>query len=464
MRSVYSLLIAASAVAAAVAIGCGVTSSPSSGSAKVNVMLSDPATCEAPNGPFSQVWVTITDVKASTNANAGDNDSSFVDLTPGLSSSPKQINLLGIADNQCFLATLGATQEIQAGNYQQIRVMLAPNSATIAGNHCNNGVNCVVLSGGGQAELQLSSEAQTGIKIPSGQIASGQFTVAQGQTKDLDIDFNTCVSIVAEGNGQYRLKPVLHAGEITATQSSINGTILDKATGNPVSGMVTVALEQKDPAGIDRVFMNTSTDSSGGFVFCPLPAGSYDMVIVAQTTGGMAYAPVVITGISPGDTIGKINLQAPTAATTLSGMVTSAGTSGGVPVLVQLGFLQQVSTSLTVTIPLLPNTSQTSTMLSLATVAGTTTNPCPTNTDCVTYKADMAVSPIYAGAWASGGVSLAPLSSAAYVANAIAFEATSSTTRDCSVATPAELTSSPAVAPVASTTVAINTLAFASCQ
>lgn len=464
MRSVLRLSIVAGVFAGAIAIGCGVAGAPSSGSAKVNVMLSDPATCEAPGGPFSQVWVTITDVKASTNANAGDNDSSFVDLTPGLSSSPKQINLLGIADNQCFLATLGATQEIQAGNYQQIRVMLAPNTASISGNHCNNGVNCVVLGDGSQAELQLSSEAQTGIKIPSGQIASGQFTVAQGQTKDLDIDFNTCVSIVAEGNGQYRLKPVLHAGEVTMTQSSINGTILDKATGTPVNGNVTVSLEQKDAGGIDRIFMSTTTDSSGGFVFCPLPAGTYDMVIVAETTGGMAYAPVVITGVSPGDTIGKIDLQAPTAATMLSGMVTSAGSSAGVPVLVQLSFLQQVSSGFSVTIPLLPNTNQSGTMLSLATVAGTTTNPCPANTDCVTYKADMPVSPLYAGAWASGGVALAQISAAAYTADAIAFEATSSTTRDCSVATPAELTSSPAVAPIASTTVSINTLAFTSCQ
>ena len=68
--------------------------------------------------------------------------------------------------------------------------------------------------------LLLSSEAQTGIKIPSGQIAVGAFTIAAGQTKDLDIDFLTCVSIVQEGNGQYRLKPVLHAGEVSTTSVS----------------------------------------------------------------------------------------------------------------------------------------------------------------------------------------------------------------------------------------------------
>lgn len=465
MRSVYLLLAAAAISSSAVLVGCGVTNaSPTAGRSTVNVVLSDPATCQAPNGPFSQVWVTITDVKASTNANAGDNDSSFVDLTPGLSSTPVQIDLLGQANNQCFLASLGSTQELQAGNYQQIRVFLAPNSATISGNKCTTGVNCVILNDGSQSELQLSSEAQTGIKIPSGQIANGQFTIAKGETKDLDIDFNTCISIVAEGNGQYRLKPVLHAGEVSTTSTSINGTILDKATGKAVDGMVIVALEQKDSTGTDRIYMTASADTSGGFVFCPLPSGTYDMVIVAETTAGMAYAPVVITGISPGQTVGNVSLQAPTAAAKLTGMVTSAGTSAGVPVLVQLSFLQQVSSGFSVTIPLLPNTTQSSATLSFATAAGTTTNPCPTNTDCYSYSADMPVSPLYAGAWSSSGAALAQISAAAYTADAIAFEATSSTTHDCSVATPAELTSTPAVTPLAGGSVSISTLTFSSCQ
>jgi len=56
--------------------------------------------------------------------------------------------------------------------------------------------------------LQLSSESKTGIKIPSGQIAGGDFTVGSGEDKDLNIDFNACASVVVQGNGQYRLKPV----------------------------------------------------------------------------------------------------------------------------------------------------------------------------------------------------------------------------------------------------------------
>src|SRR5438105_2865171 len=180
------VLIAIAAVF--IPIGCGnsTTTTLSSGMASANVMLSDPATCQAPKGPFAHVYVTITDVKASVNSNAGDNDSSFVDLTPDLSKSPKQIDLLGQANNQCFLASLGATTQLQAGSYQQIRIFLADNSTNFSGNNCTGSANCVVVSGT-TYPLQLSSESKTGIKIPSGQIANGGFTIAAGQTKDLDI-------------------------------------------------------------------------------------------------------------------------------------------------------------------------------------------------------------------------------------------------------------------------------------
>src|SRR5438094_9443270 len=87
----------------------------------INTTLSDPATCTPPNGNFSHVFVTVVDVKAHTNANAGDNDSGFVDLTPNLHNSPVQVDLLGAASAGCFLAQLGSGTVIPAGTYQQIR-------------------------------------------------------------------------------------------------------------------------------------------------------------------------------------------------------------------------------------------------------------------------------------------------------------------------------------------------------
>src|SRR5262245_49062514 len=174
----------------------------------VNVMLSDPATCSGPQGSISHVFVTITDVQIHASASAGANDAGWIDLTPNLKQNPMQVDLMGQANNRCFLASLGSTTQIQAGTFQQIRIFLASNGATVSGNKCGSTANCVMMSGNASAPqpLMLSSEAQTGIKIPSGQIAGGQFTVAAGETKDLDIDFNACESIVAQGNGQFRLK------------------------------------------------------------------------------------------------------------------------------------------------------------------------------------------------------------------------------------------------------------------
>jgi len=218
------------------------SASPTSGNAFVNVRVSDPATCPGTQGAFSHIYVTIVDVQINSSAGAGNNDAGWIDLTPSLSQNPQQVDPLGVANNQCFLATLGTTTALQPGTYQQIRITLANNRSIVVNNVCGGTVNCVMLSSAPKVAqpLLLSSGAQTGIKIPSGQIAGGQFVISAGETKDLDIDFNACESIVAEGNGQFRLKPVLHAGEVTLTSWSINGTVVDSITSQPIVGGTTV--------------------------------------------------------------------------------------------------------------------------------------------------------------------------------------------------------------------------------
>src|SRR5215467_3662026 len=130
-------------------IGCS-GSSGSSQKAFVNTSISDPPTCSAPSGPYSHVFVTVTDVKIHASANAGPNDSGWVDLTPNLQNNPQQVDLLAQASTECFLAMLGSKTEIQAGSYQQIRVFLATNSTSVSNNQCSaapgNPANCVVLA------------------------------------------------------------------------------------------------------------------------------------------------------------------------------------------------------------------------------------------------------------------------------------------------------------------------------
>src|SRR6266851_9589917 len=91
------------ALAAFFLYGCSSsTSTKSSSPATVNVMVSDPATCSAPQGAFSHIYVTITDVQINASATAGDNDAGWIDLTPSLQQNPQQVDLLGQPNNQCF--------------------------------------------------------------------------------------------------------------------------------------------------------------------------------------------------------------------------------------------------------------------------------------------------------------------------------------------------------------------------
>ena len=128
-------VICTSAIALFVSVfflfSCSSNKSASSSGTTVNIRVSDPATCSGPQGAFSHIYVTVTDVQINASASAGNSDSGWIDLTPSLSQNPQQIDLLGQANNQCFLATLGATTALQPGSYQQIRINLASNSCGI---------------------------------------------------------------------------------------------------------------------------------------------------------------------------------------------------------------------------------------------------------------------------------------------------------------------------------------------
>jgi hypothetical protein len=451
--------------------GTGLRSTTASGTGMVTTTVSDPAACEAPSGPFAHVYVTITDVQASTSASSGNSSSGFVDLTPNLSSAPQQVDLLGEATNHCFLASLGSNVELQAGSYQQFRVLLAPDSAasSISNNPCGAYANCVVLADGSVHDLALSSETKTGIKIPAGQIAGGQFTVAPGKTADLDINFLTCESIVQEGNGTYRLKPVLHAGEVNVTSTSINGTIVSSATHQPLAGgSVIVALEQKDSTGVDRILMTTMADSSGNFSFCPVPSGSYEIVAVGVDGSGVAYSAGVETGVSPGDAAGVIPILPVGQMATIEGSVTSQNSAtppAGTAADIQLSALQtEGSSGLIITIPMLPAATSANAGAYLTAPGGN----CASNTDCADYSLSVPGGYANVGAYTANGATftLAAGAPASYTVDALAFVPQSGGTPDCSkseLQTNQSTTQGSLSATPGSTEMA-TTLAFTGCQ
>jgi len=476
-RSLFA--VCALALAIAVITGCsGGTNTPASTNSMgvINLSVSDPATCSAPQGSFSHVFVTITDVQINASSSAGDNDPSWIDLTPSLKSNPQQVDLLGLTENQCFLAMLGSNTELQPGTYQQIRVILADNSTTIANNNCKTaGANCVVLASSSTPQtLQLSSESKTGIKIPSGQLAGGQFTIAAGQTKDLNIDFNACSSIVHQGNGQFRLKPVLHAGEVSTISASINGTVVGSATHQPiVGGAALVALEQKDAGGVDRVIMETKADPTNGtFVFCPVPPGSYDVIVVGVNGAGTSYAATATLGVSPGSALGTIPLVAVSSANpaqaTITGLVTSAKTPPAATAAdVVLSAEQAVSGGLLITVPLVQQLSSTFTVTtqSPTSSAGTT---CPANTACANYNLGVPAANPNVGTFSASGTSYTQATgTVAYTVGAQAFVPGSPATADCGSSSPTSVNTNSANGPLTVTggaTSTAATISFTGCQ
>lgn len=339
-RHPVSLLLGSLVVAIAlivVSCGGGATSMQSLASGTVILSISDPPSCAAPAGAaamppgsFSDVWVTIVSVKAHISATADATAPGWQELAPQLNSAPMQVDLLRLPNSgQCLLAQLGSA-ELPAGDYQQIRLILLANAATStppSPNNCaqlGNVFNCAVDAAGNFHELKLASEAQTGLKVPPGQMMGGPLHVAAGQSVDLNIDFDACASITPS----FTLKPALTAGVVSPNMSGISGQIVDSVTMQPIIG-ATVTLQSPDNTGVDRIAAAPKvTDSTGHFRFCPLPAQAFDVVVDAMTSSGTAYDAIIIFNATGGTDLGAIPLVAETPA--MSGASTGPGTIQGV--------------------------------------------------------------------------------------------------------------------------------------
>jgi hypothetical protein len=390
------------------------------GMGTVNVSISDPPSCSPPAGSFKSVFITIRSVQAHISATADDNSPGWVELVPELNSQPVQVDLLNLpANGACLLKQLGSNTSLPAGDYQQIRLLLADNSsstASLPSNACaslGQVFNCVVDNKSNTSELQLSSQANTGLKIPPGQVVGGPIHVAAGQTVDINIDFNACASIIREGNGMFRLEPTLTAGVVSTNTTGISGQVVDSVTSQPIAG-ATVALENADKSSTDRIFMEAITDSGGHFSFCPLPMGAvFDVVVDAVSSSGTAYNATVVVNVPGGTDVGTLPLVAETGAAkgpgTIQGIATALNGTAGANIDVSTSALQTVSLSggatRPVTIPLLPG--------STSNVAVESSMPCPATGSpmgafCAQYTLVVPASNPNVGSFSAGKITFSP--------------------------------------------------------
>ena len=240
-------------VLTALIIGC-TKSTDSTGTAKLNIFLTDaPANYSSINVVFSEVSAHI--------------DSDWVQIMH----EPEDIDLLQYSNGETFLL---ASAEIDPGHYTQIRLIIDSAYVTIDGN---------------KEVLTVPSGAKTGLKF------GPQFTIEEGSTYNLVIDFDASKSVVKNDQG-YSLKP--HIRVIAqALSGSISGTVL-----NPSANPVATATKESDTFS---TFVDTLT---GDFMLAFLQEGTYSVVI--EDTNGLSFSTddVVVT---PGhdNGLGELTLE-----------------------------------------------------------------------------------------------------------------------------------------------------------
>lgn len=154
--------------------------------------------------------------------------------------------------------TLIASGNLENPTVQQIRLVLGPNNSVIV-----DGVSY---------PLSTPSAEQSGLKLQVHQ------TLQADVAYNFQIDFDANASIVQEGNGNYKLKPVLRTIEMNA------GTIQGRITPAGTKAVVTAT------AGMSY---SSYVSASGEFKIMGLPAGSHTLTI----TPTLPLLPVIQTDV-----------------------------------------------------------------------------------------------------------------------------------------------------------------------
>ena len=240
--------------------GCEKDSTPvgeSSGTGTLTVYLTDTPTIVS----FDSVNITFSQVSAHL-------DSEWITVQ----GDTMTVNLLDLNNGNTI--TFGSA-DVPVGKYTQIRIKI--NSA-------------YVVLDGQEHPLTVPSGAQTGLKL------GPQFTVIEGSTYELVVDFDVSRSIVSSPQG-YKLKPRLRV-----TPLAISGSIAGTVT-NPDSLPTAFAIQNSDT--LTTSFVNPV---NGLFRLSFLTSGIYT-VSIRDTVNKSATidSVVVVSGLEKN--LGNIELQ-----------------------------------------------------------------------------------------------------------------------------------------------------------
>lgn len=155
--------------------------------------------------------------------------------------------IYNLLDYSNGLSKLIATSTLSDSRVEQIRFILGTN-------------NTVVVSGVSYP-LSTPSAEQSGLKLQVHQ------TLVADIQNEILIDFDANVSVIQNGDGTYKLKPVLRT-VVTATSGNISGSI------TPVGTMATVTATSST-----NVVYSSNVNNLGQFKISGLSAGTYAVTV-----------------------------------------------------------------------------------------------------------------------------------------------------------------------------------------
>lgn len=202
MHAWKKALLAAGLVAVTLlGAGCGGSGDDAGGTVSIALTDAKPA---LPAG-VTAVELTIDEVEVHRSGGA------WVSLP--LATTPYTVDLLQFQNGQTTQFVPEVT--LEPGRYTQLRLL----------------VSAATLTVDGQPEA---------IAVPSGKVRTDRtFEVPSGGAVALTVDFDLSQSVVAQGNGTFELKPVLHLVE-SARATEIHGAIADATFGDATEAEVVV--------------------------------------------------------------------------------------------------------------------------------------------------------------------------------------------------------------------------------